>query len=198
MQGELGAFDGVAEVAVEFVAFGQFVLHNGFERLDTVSASELRGVHCDVGAAQEFIGVERIVVVVGYADRRAHEHFMAIDRERCSQRVKEPLRQRVRVSAGGFVEDDRELVTAETCDGVTVSDTESKTVGYLDKKSISLVVAKGVVDHLEPVEIAEQDRDRRGRSPRSGQRMFEPVTQQRAVREARQMVVERLMGQLVD
>ena len=94
---------------------------------------------------------------------------------------------------GRFVEQDRELVAAEARRGVAVTDVVPNPLRDVDEEQVSRVVAEGVVDHLEAVEITEQHSDRHARTARPGDRVVEPVAQQRAVGEAGQVIVERLV-----
>ena len=127
-----------------------------------------------------------------------HEDFVALDVEGYAKGVEEPVCEGLGLRARCFVEDDRELVAAETCDGVTVTDDVPKAGRHVDEESITCFVTEGVVDHLEPVEVAEQDRDRCGRASGSGQCVFEAVTKQCSVRKTGEVVVKRLVYQLVD
>ena len=61
---------------------------------------------------------------------------------------------------------------------------------------VTRLVAECVVDDLEVVEVAKQHRDDVARATGLGQRVFEPVAQQRSVREAGEAVVECLVGEL--
>ena len=63
----------------------------------------------------------------------------------------------------------------------------------LDQEEVAGVVAERVVDHLEAVEVGEHHDDRRGDPARASQRVIEPVAQERAVGEAGEVVVERLV-----
>ena len=58
-------------------------------------------------------------------------------------------------------------------------------------------MAERVVHLLEPVEVDEQHGERLAGAGRAGQRLVEPVAEERAVGEAGQPVVERLVGELL-
>jgi len=58
-------------------------------------------------------------------------------------------------------------------------------------------VAEGVVDPFEPVEVDEVHRDGTAGACRAGERLLEPVEEQRAVRQPGQRIVQRPVGQPV-
>jgi hypothetical protein len=59
-------------------------------------------------------------------------------------------------------------------------------------------VAEVVVDRLEVVEIEEEDRDRAVAPVHARERVLEAVHEERAVRQLRQRVLERLLGKAVE
>ena len=65
----------------------------------------------------------------------------------------------------------------------------------LDEQIVAGVVAEAVVDALEPVEIEEQHRQRRGPPARAADRDVQAVEEQDAVRQAGQRIVDRLVGE---
>ncbi len=84
----------------------------------------------------------------------------------------------------------RELVAAEPRDGVDLAQRRPQARTGLAQQLVAVVVAEGVVDVLEPVEVDEQQPRRRPRAPVRPQRLREAVGQQRAVRQAGQPVVQ--------
>ena len=73
----------------------------------------------------------------------------------------------------------------------------SRSAGDLLEQLIARVVAERVVHLLEPVEIDEQHRERLAGARRAGQRLVEPVAEERPVGETRQAVVEGLVHELL-
>ena len=98
-----------------------------------------------------------------------------------------------RVGAGGVVDEDHELVTAEP--GHPVAQTGRQAVRHRLDQQIAVVVAERVVHGLEVVEVDEHDRREplpRGGAPPRGQ---DPVLQSDPVGQAGQVVVVGLFGE---
>ena len=96
-----------------------------------------------------------------------------------------------------ILDEHRELVTAESRHGIRRAHAGEQSPGGFDQQRVPGAVPQAVVDGLEVVEIQEQQRERRlAATLRPGQGVLRTVAQQRAVRESRQRVVERLMGEL--
>ena len=91
VENELAVLQRVTQVAVQLVMGGELGLHLGFEDLEAIATATLRGVHRDVGPAEQLVGVERIGAVVGDSDRRANEDLAAVHHERVPERVEHAL-----------------------------------------------------------------------------------------------------------
>lgn len=98
----------------------------------------------------------------------------------------------------GAVADDqgRELVAAEPGRGVAVPDRRLEAVGGLDEQFVTGLVADGVVDGLEAVEVDEEH----GRAPvggaTAGQGLLDALGEQRAVGQVGERVVLGVVLQL--
>jgi len=91
--------------------------------------------------------------------------------------------------------DDHELVTAEARRGVARTQGGPEPLGHACQHPIAPAVADAVVDRFEAVEVDEHDRHRAGMARRARQGLPQAVHAQRAVREAGERIVERLVGQ---
>jgi hypothetical protein len=85
-----------------------------------------------------------------------------------------------------------ELVTTQAGQGVPVPQAAGQPLGDVAEELVACVVAEAVVDHLEVVQIDEEQAD--GLLPLP-ERVLQPVLEQGPVRQAGQRVVERLLGQ---
>ena len=88
--------------------------------------------------------------------------------------------------------DDDELVAAETGHEVVGPDGVGEPVGHGQEELVARLVAEGVVDELEVVEVDEQHRHRR---LRPGELLAQRLPQQAPVGEAGQAVVGGVVGQ---
>ena len=100
------------------------------------------------------------------ADADADVAALAGDVERLAERRAQPAggHRRLRL-VGDAGAEDRELVAAEARDQVALADRAAQALGDLDQQPVAGLVAEAVVDDLEVVEVEEQHRDARHRSP---------------------------------
>ena len=103
------------------------------------------------------------------------------------------------VLVDGAGEQDGELVAAEPGDGAGRADDALEPEGDLHEQAVALLVPERLVDLLELVEVEDEDRGagRRALGHR-GQRGGEPALQVRAVGQAGEGVVQRVVPQLAD
>ncbi len=87
-----------------------------------------------------------------------------------------------------------ELVTTETGDRVAFAQRAQQSSGHRLEQLVARLVAEGVVHLLEAVEIHEQRRGLGAVAPGAGQHLLDPVEDERAVRQAGERVVQRLMA----
>ena len=85
----------------------------------------------------------------------------------------------------------QELVAGEARDHVGLAGADAETLRQLDQQLVAGVVPQRVVHELEVVEIQEQDADAEVGPTGAGERALEHLLEQRAVRQARQLVVVR-------
>ena len=93
--------------------------------------------------------------------------------------------------------DDDELVAADARGGVAHTQHRGHPVGDGQQDAITGLMSQAVVDDFEAVKVAEQDRDRLVRPCRPGQRVIEPVEQQDPVGQPGQLIMRRLVDELV-
>ena len=95
MHFEVVAGDGPAQVVLEAETIAHAGVHVGIEHLVPCLAARLGVIHGGIGIAHDFVGA----VVAGRPERDAdagrREHFASADRERRSQGVLNPERDRV-------------------------------------------------------------------------------------------------------
>ena len=132
----------------------------------------------------------------------AHGH----DRPRWGRRVRGPARVQdatERKASGKknaqiALEQDRELVATQAGDRVRRPKAARKPLGNRDQQAVPGAVPEAVVDGLEAVEVAEQDRDRGAGPLGAGDRMAQAVEEQRSIGEPGEGVVKRLVHGLLD
>ncbi len=95
------------------------------------------------------------------------------------------------------LEDDGELVATETGAGVLLAETALEPARDRDQKLVSSRMPEAVIHRLEVVQVDEQHADERVLAPGEAKRVGHTVGEERAVRESRERVVERLMRKLL-
>ena len=90
-----------------------------------------------------------------------------------------------RVGVGQALDQHDELVTAEARDRRIGPADGLDPAGDLDEQGVADLVTERVVDELEPVDVEQQHRARPVDALQPGQRLVEPVGEQRAVGQAR-------------
>jgi hypothetical protein len=93
-------------------------------------------------------------------------------------------------TVGVVLEQHGELVAAEAGHRVARAGDQLEALRDLDEQLVTGRVAERVVDGLEVVEVAEQHRQRTRVPTVQGQRVLEPLTEQRPVRQPGELVVE--------
>ena len=93
----------------------------------------------------------------------------------------------------GFLEEDGELVAAETGSGVTRPQRTHQPSGHRHQELVAGAVPKTVIDQLEIVEVQEQDSQRRQGPSSASQGMFEAVPEQGPVGQPGERIVEGLV-----
>jgi hypothetical protein len=87
--------------------------------------------------------------------------------------------------------EEHELVARHPCQGVARPDDAAQPLGHGEQEPVPGVVAVGVVDELEAVEVGEEHRGHGVRPPGALGGVLQPLLQQRPVREPGERVVHR-------
>jgi len=190
---ELAPLDGVAKVARELdnrraVPIGAWLVHRA------IRVGALGHVHGDVRVAHERVNVVAVVRRERDADARLDEQRVAPDHNGRGQARADALAHVHRLAhVGDLREEDRELVAAEPRDRVGGAHGHPQTDRDLTKQVVAHGMAERVVHFLEAVEVGEEQGERRPVASRREQRLLDTVLEERAVREAGERVVQRLM-----
>ena len=135
-------------------AQGRGVLHDG------ELARALGCVHREVCPLEQLGAVDQAVAVCHdrYADARVHPQRTVDQHDRGGERGEDAFGQRQGVAV--VLDQHAELVAAEAGHAVSGTDRGGQPGGDGDQQRVAGVVAKGVVDRLEVVEVAEQNGQR--------------------------------------
>ena len=155
----------------------------------------LRLVHRGVGVLEDPVGV---VVADGRGDpdRRPDADLASVEDERLVEGPEDPARDRGGASGPvGAGAQHHELVAPDAGEGVAGADDGGEALRHLAEHRVARGAPQGVVDGGEAVEVDEQHADRLQRPAADGERVGEPVEQQRPVGQPGELVVERLFDQ---
>ena len=126
---------------------------------------------------EDLLGIRPVLGEDADADARRHRDLVVGQPNRRRQGLGDPLRHfRRGVGGGDLAQDDHELVAAEPGDGVAAGEIGDRQLGlpghligrphrvlqplrHLPQQGVAGVVAEGVVDPLEVVDVEEEDRD---------------------------------------
>ena len=121
-----------------------------------------------------------------------------LSRMRLTQRLEHPVGHLAGILGRAHaLEDDHELVAAETRQGVTRPDGTPEALGDDAEQLVADLVTEVVVDDLEPIDVAEEHGHPAAGAVGLEQRVVEVVEEQAAVGQAGQGILERMPGQLL-
>jgi hypothetical protein len=113
-------------------------------------------VHGHVGVLEQLRRVGAVLGIHRDPDAGVQVEGDPADAEGLLQRHAQLVGHRAGSLGGGAREQDGELVPAEPGDGIGFPQRPGEPLADLDEELIAMVVAEGVVDVLEPVQVQEQ------------------------------------------
>ncbi len=132
------------------------------------------------------------------ADGRSDRQLLALDDERLDERGEERVGHLDRlVEVVEIGQQNGELVAAEPRHRVGGAQAARQAASHLAQHLVPALVAEGVVDLLEAVQVHEQEAQRLGGAAALQNPLFQPVVEQEPVRQAGEGVVQRLAPQLL-
>ncbi|MNM41348.1 hypothetical protein D3C81_521640 [compost metagenome] len=172
-------------------------LHRGDEEGVAVPAGFLGVVHRRIGMCHQLAFVAGIVRIQGNAQAGGDLQFRRIQHEGFAGRCDHPLGDHRRIVRRIDGQHDHELVAAEAGEGVLRPQLRPHALGHRDQQAITQLVAIGIVDGLEAVQVAEHHRHRLLAALRLLDGLLDPILQQHAVRQLGQRIVQCRLDQLV-
>ncbi len=131
--------------------------------------------------------------------RRRGRDLLSEEDERLAQRLQGALGQLVDGHLVGKAgEQDRELVSADTCHGVLAPHRRGEALGHLLDQIVAGSVPEGVVDRLEVVEVDEEHAHRLAHPAGAHQFLLDPVLEEPAVGQSGEGVVPRHVRDLLE
>ena len=163
-----------------------------------VAAGLLGRVHREVGGDHQVLDARLLVVEADDADRGRHRDALALERQApLADRLEHALGDALRGVAVGVAQQDGELVAAEAGDHVGLADAVVQRAADGADDLVAGLVAAGVVDVLEAVEVEQEDRALAAVARGVGDVLGELLVEAAAVEELGQRVVVGQVLQLV-
>jgi len=193
VQFELAGGKAVAQVLLQRATALRLFAHGRLEEAVHAAAVAFRAIQGQIGIVQELLGRRAVTGRNGDPDARAHNSLVSVEPERSTQGADNITRQRVRFARIGNrrLEDD-EFIATHARDRIAVARELLEAAADILQQDVAGLVAQGVVDGLELVEIDVVDREH----PALFERLLEALTEQGAIGEVRQRVVVRHMRDL--
>ncbi len=159
---------------------------------ELVTAGCLRPIHGRVGLAQNLVGRHGLAVD-HESDRGADGNLDVTEVHRVPKHVGEPFGGLLSdlIVRQSFADDD-ELVAAESGDRIARSAGPAQALRHLDEEHVTGLVAEGVIDFLELVQVDEEHSDQLPRAPLPLDGPIETSDQVGPVRQTGEAVEQRL------
>jgi hypothetical protein len=199
VQAKFAPVESPSEIRLELQRLHDALVQLTVEHLVAPASVELRPVHGRVGVAHDVFRPP----VAGGAERDADAghgvHLLLAEGERQAQLRQDPVRHAGRVAnVPDVAEQHAELVAAEPRHGVAVAHARLEPSGQGHEQLIAAAVSQAFVDHAEPVQVQAGHSEAVLRMPLAlPQQPLQPIHEQRAVRQAGERVVERVVDQLL-
>ncbi len=160
MQLELVALDGASKIVLEIEVARHQVAHLGIEGQHASASRRLRLVHGDVGIAHDFAGVADLFGTHGDADASGRGDLVRTDHDLLANAASNSLSDFECAVDAFYASHDRdELVAAEPRGQVLLTHGIGETPGDRAQQFIADVMAEGIVDGLEAVQVEKCDRE---------------------------------------
>jgi hypothetical protein len=171
-------------------------MHAGREDLHACGARLLRPVHRDVGIAQKVVGLLVGVLRQRDPDTRGREHVLALQLERVRQPLLDAPRRVHGIVGVLDLQEDGELIATQARNRLVRAHARPERARDAHEQGIADGMAEAVVHDLEAIQIHEQNGTALLRlAAPARQRRRQPINEQRAVRQTRQRVVQRIVAQ---
>jgi hypothetical protein len=144
-----------------------------------------------IGLAQQLLRLQvALLREIAHADAARHLQAQPVDDDRRSNRAQQALDQGLAGRCRGEIgEDGGELVATQPRDRVHIAQRGAHPARDLDQQPVTDLVAMGVVDRLETIQIDVGEREELVIAPHPPHVLAQPVGEQRPVRQAGQGVV---------
>jgi hypothetical protein len=193
---ELAPLDGASEISLELEPAHGVCIHPQMEHCIPGLAMALRLVHGQIGIPQQIVRSAFAWAANRDADTGGNEHIPATEAEWSGKVMEDPVGHQARfLRLSNTFEKNRELVAAQTGDGILRSQAGLDAPGNRQQELVTDVVSQAVVNQLEIVEVKEKHGDRLAVAFGTRKSVGQPIQEQGAIREAGQRIRESLMGE---
>ncbi len=192
---DLPLLDRAPQQRLQAQAHGALAAHRGRVELVAVAAARLGLVHGDVGIADQHVQIGRILREQADADAAGDEQFVARHGERLLEQGHQLLGHVGGAWTAHVFQQHDEFVAAQARQRIAFAQAGGQLPRHLLEEQVAHMVAEGVVDVLEAVQVDEQHRQLLARARAADHRMLQAVVEQQPVRQRRERIV---VGQVVE
>ncbi|MNZ54499.1 hypothetical protein D3C78_724000 [compost metagenome] len=198
MQDELSPLERQPQPHVQLRALAQLRLHLRIEEAQAVAPGILGLIHGQIGSFQRLLSaLAGMLAEQGHADARRAAILRRLQGIRLAELGQQPHGEALRLpgrlerARPEVAEQHHELVAGQAGHGIAVAHPGEQARGHLLEQAVALVMADGVVDRLEVIQIDEQQRPQAPLPLAGALRLFQTPHEQAPVGQAGQGVEER-------
>ncbi len=162
MEHELVTRERAAKIVLDCKPVDGTFVHRGRVEAERVAAECLGGIHRRVGVAQEFFPAVAVFGCKRDPDTYRAEELPIANRKRSRERIDDPLGERDEIfRIGESRREDYEFVAADATDDVALANGLVEPLRDPLQQHVAGIVAEGIVDGFEAVDVDEEERGRR-------------------------------------
>ena len=180
---KLLSLDSNSQSVFELDIFGRSQVEFLGEYAISILANVLRTIHCRIGVFQKRLHIRPVVRIDADPDAPGHDIVIAEYRNRLRDVAKDILRNSFDIRQGlYFGQHNNELVATLTRHCIPAAHALAEALGHGPQHLVASMMANCVVDHLEAIQIKEQDTELDIGSGCLFDGLLEAVTQKSSVR----------------
>ena len=197
IQPELLVFEGIAQVLQQLQLLARVSVHRHIEEAVAILAHALGVVHRGIGVHQQLLGVTAVAGVQGNADAGGDFQRMLGHLERAIDQRHLAFSQAEGIIRLRQLHQQHELIPADTRQGVLAAQVFTQALADLAQQLISQVVAEGIVDRFEAIQVDKHQGEATALLLNGLHRLLNTVCEQGAIGQAGEHVVQGQVGQFL-
>ena len=195
VQAELVMFQRLPQVLQQLQLFARVGVHRHVKEAVAVFTATFGVVHRGVSVHQQFFGALAIAGVQRNTDARRDLQVMLIHPKALGQQADLAGGHLRCVVGPGQTHQQHKFIAANARQGVLAAQLLAQTQGHFTQQAVAHVMAKRIVDRFEAVQVDKHQRKAAALLRDLGHGLADPVSQQDAVRQPGQGVMQGQLGE---